>query len=110
MQPLSQVSEREERRALQWSMNLSKCQEKLSQPGHGVFILPLPVTSRYVKNVYLADCPRLNSNGKNTKSTTVKGARWARRTVRLGPAERLPGPPELHTVLSGFEVKNGPSA
>jgi hypothetical protein len=82
-------------RALQGSMNLSKCQEKLSQLGHGVFILPLPVTSHYVKNAYLADCSRLNSNGKNAKSTAIRGARWAGQTVRQDLADCPPGPRRL---------------
>jgi hypothetical protein len=116
MQPLSQVCERERSgRALQGSTNLSKCQERLSQPGHGVFIPPFPLlavmskmrTSRTVRNA-LADCPRLNSNGKNAKSTAVKGVCWARRTVRQDPADALST--RAHPVLSSFEVNNGPSA
>jgi hypothetical protein len=70
-------------------------------------------TSRTVHDA-LTDCPRLNSNGKNAKSTTVRGARWVGRTVLQDPADcpraghdRPPGPPELHTVLSSFEVNNG---
>jgi hypothetical protein len=69
-------------RALQGSMNLSKCQEGASQPGHGVFILPLPVTTRYVKNAYLTDCLRLNSNDKNTKSAAIRVACCTGWTVR----------------------------
>jgi hypothetical protein len=94
-------------------MDLSKCQERLSNPGHGVYILPLPVTSRYGKtrtsrtvHDALADCPRLNSNGKNAKSTAVRSGCWAGRTVRLGPADcpragRGPSAwsTELHCVL-----------
>jgi hypothetical protein len=75
------VRERIER-ALQGSMDLSKCQESLSNPGLRVFILPLPFTSHYGQNVYLADCSRLNSNGKNAKSTAGRRGRWAPRTVR----------------------------
>jgi hypothetical protein len=110
-------------------MNVSKCHERASQPGLGYSPFPLLVvmskmhTSRTVRDA-ITDCPRLNSNGKNTKSTTVGGARWVGQTaartpqtVRLGPADcpqacrdRPPGPPELHTVLSSFEVNNGLSA
>jgi hypothetical protein len=65
----------------------------------------------------------LNSYIKNVKSTVVRGVRWAGglsartpQTVRQGPADR---PREgrglsaqstrAHTVLSSFEVNNGPS-
>jgi hypothetical protein len=100
----------------------------VSQPGPGVFILPFPLlavmsktrTSRTVRDA-LTDCPHLNSsNGKNVKSTAGRGARWAGRTVRQDPADCPPvrrqaadcplDPPELHTVLSSFEVNNGLSA
>jgi hypothetical protein len=88
-------------RALQGSMDLSKCQERLSNPRLGVYILPLPVTSRYGQNAYLAAvrdalayCPRLNSNGKTRSQRLARptvGPSWpfARtpRTVRLGPAD-----------------------
>jgi hypothetical protein len=47
-------------------------------------------TSRTVCDA-IADCPRLNSNGKNAKSTTIRGARWAERTVRQDPADCPPG-------------------
>jgi hypothetical protein len=57
MQPLSQVSEIEERESSTTEYEPFKVPKETLQPGHGVFILPLPVTSRYVKNVYLADCP-----------------------------------------------------
>jgi hypothetical protein len=48
-------------------------------------------TSRTVHDA-LVNCPRLNSNGKNAKSTAGRTDRWAGRTVRQGPADRLPGP------------------
>jgi hypothetical protein len=35
---------------------------------------------------------------------------WVLRTIRMQAADRPPGPPELHTVLSSFEVNNGLSA
>jgi hypothetical protein len=73
-------------------MDLSKCQESLSNPELGVYILPLPVTSRYGQNAYLADCPRLNSNSKHARSTVGGIDRWAGRTVRQGHADRPPGP------------------
>jgi hypothetical protein len=38
-------------RALQGSMNLSKCQERASKPGHEVFILPLPLLAVKSKRV-----------------------------------------------------------
>jgi hypothetical protein len=79
-------------RALHGSIDLSKCQERLSNPGLGVYILPLPVTSRYGQNAYLADCPRLNSNYKNAKSTAGRTGHWAGRTIRKDPADRSPGP------------------
>jgi hypothetical protein len=43
-------------------------------------------TSRTVRDA-LADCPRLNSNGKNAKSTAGRTDRWAGRTVRQDPAD-----------------------
>jgi hypothetical protein len=114
MQPLSQVSEREDRESSTREYGLSKCQESLSNPRLGVFILPLPVTSRYGQNAYLADCPRcprglstlpsrtlhvaladcprLNSKGKNAKSTAGRRGCWAGWTVRQDPTNRLPGP------------------
>jgi hypothetical protein len=62
-------------------------------------------TSRTVRDA-LADYPRLNSNGKNAKSTAVRSGRWAGRTVRVGPSDRPRadrGPSarstELHSVL-----------
>jgi hypothetical protein len=48
-------------------------------------------TSRTVRDA-LADCPRLNTNGKNAKSTPVRSGRWAGQTVRQDPADRPPGP------------------
>jgi hypothetical protein len=45
-------------------------------------------TSRTVCDA-LTNCSCLNSNGKNAKSTAVRGARWAGRIVRQGPADRL---------------------
>jgi hypothetical protein len=119
MQPLSRVRERRGR-ALQGSMDLSKCQERHSNPGLGVYILPFPLlavmgktrTSQIIRDA-LADCPRLNSNGKTrsqwlARLTVGPGGLSARtpQTVRLGPAD-CPragcGPParstELHPVL-----------
>jgi hypothetical protein len=43
-------------------MDLSKCQESLSNPGHGVYILSLPVTSSYGKNAYLKLEKSIGSN------------------------------------------------
>jgi hypothetical protein len=43
----------------------------------------------------LTDCPHLNSNGKNAKSTAVRGARWAEQTVHQDPADCPPGPCRL---------------
>jgi hypothetical protein len=37
-------------------------------------------TLRTVRDA-LTDCPRLNSNDKNAKSTAVRDARWAGRIV-----------------------------
>jgi hypothetical protein len=61
--------------------------------------------SRTVRDA-LADCPRLNSNGKIAKSTTGAAARWAGRTVRQGHADRPRAgrglsalDPEQHLVL-----------
>jgi hypothetical protein len=93
-------------RVLQGSIDLSKCQEGLSNPGHGVYILPLPLlavmsktrTSRTVRDA-LADCPRLNSNGKNAKSTAGGTGRCAGRTVR-----------PVHRAAPCSVKNNGPSA
>jgi hypothetical protein len=76
-------------------------------------------TSRTVRDA-LADCPRLNSNGKNTKSTAGGTDRWAGRTVRQGHADRPPGPRGLsagsprtvrpvHRAAPCFVKNNGPS-
>jgi hypothetical protein len=88
--------------------------EYLYSPFPLLAVMSKTCTSRTVHGA-LVDCPRLNSNGKNAKSTTVRGACWA--TVRQKPADRprvgrgpSAGPPELHTVLSSFEVNFGPSA
>jgi hypothetical protein len=48
-------------------------------------------TSRTVRDAF-TDCPRLNSNGKNAKSTTGGTDRWAEQTVRQGHVDRPPGP------------------
>jgi hypothetical protein len=73
-------------------------------------------TSRTVCDA-LADCPRLNSNGKNAKSTASGTDRWAERTVRHGHADRPPGPRGLSAAVRPVpraaprSVKyNGPSA
>jgi hypothetical protein len=108
MQPLSKVSEREERES--------------STNEYEPFKVPRESfpTSRAVRDD-LTDCPCLNSNGTNAKSTVVRVACWvgrtvhqdpadcppgrsglsarAPRTVRRWPADRQPGPPELRTVL-----------
>jgi hypothetical protein len=42
--------------------------------------------SRTVRDA-LADCPRLNSNSKNAKSTAGRTGCWAGRTVHLDPAD-----------------------
>jgi hypothetical protein len=110
-------------------MDLSKCQESLSNPGLGVYIYsPFPLlavrgktrTSRTVRDA-LADCPRLNSNGKNAKSTASGTDLWAGRTVRQGHADRPPGPRGLsagrprtvrlvHRAAPCSVKNNGPSA
>jgi hypothetical protein len=77
-------------------------------------------TSRTVREA-LADCPRLNSNGKIAKSTNGVTARWAGRTVRQGHANRPPGPHGLsaggprtvhpvHRAAPRSVTNNGPSA
>jgi hypothetical protein len=111
-------------RALQGSIDLSKCQERLSNPGLRVHIPPFPLlvvvgktrTSRTVRDA-LADCPCLNSNGKNAKSTagglTVgPGGPSARttRTVRLGPADCPRAGRPVHRAAPCFVKNNGPSA
>jgi hypothetical protein len=83
-------------------MDLSKCQESLSNHGLDYKYSPFPLlavrgktcTSQTVRDA-LADCPRLNSNGKNTKSTAGGTDRWAGRTVRQGHTVRPPGPRRL---------------
>jgi hypothetical protein len=102
-----------------------------STPGMEYLYSPFPLlavmgktrTSQTVRDA-LADCPRLNSNGKNAKSTDGRSGRWAGRTVRQDPVDCPCGPrglsagrprtsarsTELHVVLLGFEENNGPSA
>jgi hypothetical protein len=64
---------------------------------------------------------RVEFQWENVKLTTVRVAHWTGRTIRQDPADcppwprgkaadRPPGPPELHTVLSSFEVNYGPPA
>jgi hypothetical protein len=86
------VSEREERESSTREYGPFKVPREALQPLAWSTNTPLPVTSRYGQNVYLADCPRLNSNGKNAKSTTGGTHRWVGRTVRQGHADRPPGP------------------
>jgi hypothetical protein len=60
-------------------------------------------TSRTVRDA-LADCPRLNSNGKNAKSTAGGTDRWAGRTVCRDLADRPlgpRGPPEPRGLSAG---------
>jgi hypothetical protein len=100
MQPLSQVSEREERESSTREYGPFKVPRGTLQ--HRVWSIiysPFPLlavmgktrTSRTVRDA-LADCPRLNSNSKNAKSTAGRTDRWAGRTVRQDPADRPPGP------------------
>jgi hypothetical protein len=69
----------------------------------------------------LADCPRLNSNGKMAKSTAGVTARWAGRTVRQGHTDRPPRPRGLsagwprtvrpvHRAAPRSVTNNGPFA
>jgi hypothetical protein len=119
-------------RALQGSMNFSKCQARASQPGLEVFILPLPVNSHYVKKCVPRGLSVMPSQTVRVWIPTVKTrSQWllewpvglgglsartprnfllGRRTVCGKAVDRPPGPPELHTVLSSFEVNYGPSA
>jgi hypothetical protein len=115
-------------RALQGSIDLSKCQESLSNPRLEYIYSPFPIpavmgktrTSRTVLYA-LADCPHLNSNGKNAKSTTGRTVRWVGRTVCQDPAYGPIGPRGLssgrpRTIrpvhrAAPYSVKNtGPSA
>jgi hypothetical protein len=77
-------------------------------------------TSRTIRDVH-ADCPHLNSNGKNAKSTAGGTDHWAERTVRRDLANRLPGPRGLsagsprtlrpvHRAAPCSVKNNGPSA
>jgi hypothetical protein len=78
-------------------------------------------TSRTVRDA-LADCPRLNSNGKHTKSTAGRTGCWAGWIVRQDPADHPPGPrglsagrprtvcPVHRAVCYASEENNGPSA
>jgi hypothetical protein len=73
-------------------------------------------TSRTVRDA-LMDYLCLNSNGKNTKSAAIRGARWIGRTVRQDPADCPPGPrgPLARYARAAhrsvcFEINFGPSA
>jgi hypothetical protein len=73
-------------------------------------------TSRTIRDG-LTDCPRLNSNGKNAKSTVVRVARWARQTVRQGLADhpRVGRGPSTRSTRAAhhsvcFEINSGQSA
>jgi hypothetical protein len=88
--------------------------EYLYSPFSLLAVMSKTRTSRTVRDA-LADCTRLNSNGKNAKSTAVRGVRWAGRTIHQDPVDCPPGTRGLsalstraHPVLSGFEVNNGP--
>jgi hypothetical protein len=87
-------------------MSLSKCQETTRNPGMDYLYSPFPLLAvmsktRTLQTVRdgLTDCPRLNSNAKNAKTIVVRVTRCSRRTVRQDPADRPPGPPELHMIL-----------
>jgi hypothetical protein len=77
-------------------------------------------TSQTVRDA-LADCRRLNSNGKNTKSTAGETDHWVGRTVRQDPTDGPPGPQGLsagrprtvclvHRAAPSSVKNNGPSA
>jgi hypothetical protein len=122
MQPLSQVSEREERESSTREYRPFKVPRRLSNPGLGVYILPLPVTSRYGQNAYLADCPRCPRElsafefqrskrevngwqgwplGRADRPPGPRGpSAWAPRTVREQAADHPPGPPSCTLFCS----------
>jgi hypothetical protein len=93
------VSEREERELYKGVWTFQSAKRSSPTPGLEYKYSPFPLlavrgktrTSRTVRDA-LADCPRLNSNGKNTKSTAGGTDRWAGQTVRQGHADRPPGP------------------
>jgi hypothetical protein len=65
--------------------------EYMYSPFPSLAVMGKTRNSRTVRNA-LADRPRLNSNGKNAKSTAGETDRWAGRTVLQDPADRPPGP------------------
>jgi hypothetical protein len=124
MQPLSQVRERGEGELCKgvWTFQSAKSNsptlslDYIYSPFLLLAVMGKTRTSRTVRDA-LADCPRLNSNGKNAKSTAGRTGHWAGRTVRLGPVDcpragRGPSAlsTKLHPVLFGSEESNGPSA
>jgi hypothetical protein len=69
----------------------------------------------------LADCPRLNSNGKNAKPTAVRSGHWVGRVVRQDHADCPRGPcgpsasrsrtvRPVHRAAPCSVKNNGPSA
>jgi hypothetical protein len=94
MQPLSQVSERGEGELYKGVYTFQSAKRGSPTPGLEYIYSPFPLlavmgktrTSRTVRDA-LADCPRLNSNSKNAKSTAGRTGCWAGRTVHLDPAD-----------------------
>jgi hypothetical protein len=94
--------------------------EYMYSPFPSLAVMGKTRNSRTVRDA-LADCPRLNSNGKNVKSTARETNRWAGRTIRQDLADRPLGPHGLsagrsrtvrpvHRVAPCFVKNNGPSA
>jgi hypothetical protein len=94
--------------------------EYIYSPFTSLAIMGKTRNSRTVRDA-LADCLRLNSNGKNAKSTAGETDRWTGRTVRQDPADCAPGPRGLsagrprtvrpvHRVAPCSVKNNGPSA
>jgi hypothetical protein len=132
MQPLSQVSEREERESSTSEYEPFKVpREALPTRAWSIYNPPSrykPLCEKCVpcglsampSRIVRVWIPTVKTRSQRLSKVPVGRAdsppgpreqfAWATRIVHGYAADRSPGPPELHTVLSGFEVNNGPSA
>jgi hypothetical protein len=113
-------------------MNLSKCQGRLpprtwsiyTPPSHylplrekrvprGLSSMPSRIVHIWIPTVKKREvngCQRCPLGWADCPPGPHGLSAWASRNVCGQAADRPPGPPELHTVMFGFEVNNGPSS
>ena len=74
MQPLSNVSEREERTCSRRSTKLSNEPREPPRPAMGVYIAPPSKSNRYVQNCAIADCPLQKNRTVRHSNATARNA------------------------------------